>query len=72
MEAFGRSLVLEPFFATVVLGGTLVSLAGTPEQKSAILPQVAAGELLLAFALRRAGLPLVADRHRHDRDHPRR
>jgi alkylation response protein AidB-like acyl-CoA dehydrogenase len=50
MESFGRSLVLEPYFATVVLGGTLVSLAGTPEQKSAILPRVAAGELLLAFA----------------------
>ena len=33
----------------IVLGGTLVSLAGTPEQKSAILPRVAAGELLLAF-----------------------
>src|ERR1700727_1196880 len=49
MESFGRALVLEPFFATVVLGGTLVSQAGTPEQKSAILPKVAAGELLLAF-----------------------
>jgi alkylation response protein AidB-like acyl-CoA dehydrogenase len=50
MESFGRSLVLEPFFATVVLGGTLVSQAGTPDQKAAILPKVAAGELLLAFA----------------------
>src|ERR1700678_3629084 len=50
MESFGRALVLEPFFATVVLGGTLVSQAGTPEQKAAILPKVAAGELLLAFA----------------------
>jgi alkylation response protein AidB-like acyl-CoA dehydrogenase len=55
MESFGRSLVLEPFFATVVLGGTLVSLAGTPEQKSAILPRVAAGELLLAFAYAEPG-----------------
>jgi alkylation response protein AidB-like acyl-CoA dehydrogenase len=55
MESFGRSLVLEPFFATVVLGGTLVSQAGTPEQKSAILPRVAAGELLLAFAYAEPG-----------------
>ena len=55
MESFGRSLVLEPFFATVVLGGTLVSQAGTPEQKSAILPKVAAGELLLAFAYTEPG-----------------
>ena len=67
MESFGRALVLEPFFATVVLGGTLVSQAGTPEQKAAILPKVAAGELLLAFALHRAGDALVADRHRDDR-----
>jgi alkylation response protein AidB-like acyl-CoA dehydrogenase len=55
MESFGRALVLEPFFATVVLGGTLVSLAGTPEQKSAILPKVAAGELLLAFGYAEPG-----------------
>ena len=50
MEAFGRALVLEPFVATVVLGGGLVAAAGTPEQKQAILPGVAGGELLLAFA----------------------
>ena len=55
MESFGRSLVLEPFFATVVLGGTLVSQAGTPEQKAAILPRVAAGELLLAFGYAEPG-----------------
>ena len=55
MESFGRSLVLEPFFPTVVLGGTLVSEAGTPEQKAAILPKVAAGELLLAFACSERG-----------------
>ena len=55
MESFGRALVLEPFFATVVLGGTLVSQAGTPEQKAAILPKVAAGELLLAFAYAEPG-----------------
>src|SRR4051812_16287109 len=50
MEAFGRALVLEPFLPTVVLGGGLVAAAGSPEQKAALLPQVAAGELLLAFA----------------------
>jgi alkylation response protein AidB-like acyl-CoA dehydrogenase len=50
MESFGRSLVLEPFFATVVLGGSLVAAAGTAEQKQDILPRVASGELLLAFA----------------------
>ena len=50
MESFGRSLVLEPFLSTVVLGGSLVAAAGTDEQKAEILPKVAAGELLLAFA----------------------
>jgi alkylation response protein AidB-like acyl-CoA dehydrogenase len=50
MEAFGRALVLEPFVATVVLGGMLVMAAGTPEQKQDILPDVAAGNTLLAFA----------------------
>ena len=55
MEAFGRALVLEPFVATVVLGGALVAAAGTPEQKQAILPGVAGGETLLAFASSEAG-----------------
>lgn len=49
MECFGRALVLEPYLATVVLGGALVAAAGSPEQKSAVLPGVAAGETLLAF-----------------------
>ncbi len=32
MQAFGRVLVLEPFFPTVVLAGTALNLAGSPEQ----------------------------------------
>jgi len=50
MEAFGRGLVLEPFLATVILGGGLVQAAGSAEQQKAILPQIAAGKLLMAFA----------------------
>jgi pimeloyl-CoA dehydrogenase small subunit len=50
MEAFGRALALEPYLATVVLGGTALSLAGSEAQKSAILPQIAEGEMLLAVA----------------------
>ena len=50
MEQFGRALVLEPFIATVVLGGGLVAAAGTPEQQADILPAVASGDLQLAFA----------------------
>jgi alkylation response protein AidB-like acyl-CoA dehydrogenase len=55
MECFGRALVLEPYLATVVLGAQLVARAGSPEQKSAILPRVAAGDLLLAFAHTESG-----------------
>ncbi len=54
-ECFGRALILEPFFATVVLGGALVAAAGSPEQKAALLPGVAAGETLLAFGHTEAG-----------------
>ncbi len=50
MEAFGRALVLEPYLATVVLSGTALRLAGNDAQKSTILPQVAEGNLTLAFA----------------------
>jgi len=50
MEAFGRGLVLEPYLATVVLGGGLVNLGGDDAQRAAILPKIADGSLLLAFA----------------------
>jgi pimeloyl-CoA dehydrogenase small subunit len=50
MEAFGRALVLEPYLATVVLAGTALRLAGTGAQQAALLPLVAEGKLLLAFA----------------------
>jgi alkylation response protein AidB-like acyl-CoA dehydrogenase len=50
MEALGRALALEPYLATVVLGGTAVKLAGTADQQGEILPAVAEGRLKLAFA----------------------
>src|SRR5205085_3199527 len=50
MEAFGRVLALEPYLATVVLAGTALRLAGSEAQKSALLPQIAEGNLRLAFA----------------------
>jgi pimeloyl-CoA dehydrogenase small subunit len=49
MEAFGRSLALEPYLATVILGGGLIHRGGSEEQKAEILPQVASGDLRLAF-----------------------
>src|SRR5262245_23196315 len=49
MEAFGRALALEPFLATVVLGGGLLRHGGSDAQKAAILPKIADGSLTLAF-----------------------
>jgi pimeloyl-CoA dehydrogenase small subunit len=50
MEAFGRVLALEPYLATVVLGATVLRLAGSEAQKSTILPRIAEGGMVLAFA----------------------
>ncbi len=50
MEAIGRGLVLEPFLATVILGGGLIQAAGSAEQQKAMLPQIAQGKAILAFA----------------------
>jgi alkylation response protein AidB-like acyl-CoA dehydrogenase len=50
MEAFGRGLVVEPYLASVVLGGGLLVAAGNADQKAALLPALAEGKLMLAFA----------------------
>jgi len=49
-EAFGRALALEPFLATVVLGGGLLRHGASDEQRAALLPKIGDGSLLLAFA----------------------
>jgi pimeloyl-CoA dehydrogenase small subunit len=50
MEAFGRALVLEPFLATVVLGGGFLRHGGNAEQCGALIPRISDGSLTLAFA----------------------
>jgi pimeloyl-CoA dehydrogenase small subunit len=50
MEAFGRALALEPFWATVVLGGSFLARGASKAAQTDVLPKVAAGECLLAFA----------------------
>jgi pimeloyl-CoA dehydrogenase small subunit len=50
MEAFGRALVLEPYLATVVLAGGLIRLGGSEQQKAELLPKIAAGDIVMAFA----------------------
>jgi pimeloyl-CoA dehydrogenase small subunit len=50
LEAFGRALVLEPYFATVVLGGGCLRFGGSPDQRARLIPRICDGSLLLAFA----------------------
>jgi alkylation response protein AidB-like acyl-CoA dehydrogenase len=50
MEAFGRGLACEPYLSTVVIGASLISGCGTEAQKQALLPKIADGSLVLAFA----------------------
>lgn len=50
MEALGKGLALEPYLATVVLGGGAVRLAGSTAQKERIIPALVDGSLRLALA----------------------
>jgi pimeloyl-CoA dehydrogenase small subunit len=48
-EAFGRGLVVEPYFATVILAGGLLRRAADPALLALLVPQITAGKLKLAF-----------------------
>ena len=48
-EAFGRGLVVEPYFATVILAGGLLRRAASPALQAALTPGIVAGSLKLAF-----------------------
>jgi alkylation response protein AidB-like acyl-CoA dehydrogenase len=50
MQEFGRNLVVEPFFETVVLAGGLIEDVGSPAQREELLPQIMAGESIWALA----------------------
>jgi pimeloyl-CoA dehydrogenase small subunit len=50
MEALGRALALEPYLATVVLGGGFLRLGASAATRAALIPSVASGALKLAFA----------------------
>ena len=51
MEECGRTLAASPLFSTAILGASAILHGGSDEQKGALLPQVAGGELLLALAV---------------------
>lgn len=50
MQEFGRSLVVEPYFETVVLAGGLIEAEGSRAQRHELLPQIAKGECTWALA----------------------
>ncbi len=50
MESLGKALVLEPYLATVVLGGGFLRHGGSADQKAAHIPSIIDGSKTLAFA----------------------
>jgi pimeloyl-CoA dehydrogenase small subunit len=54
MEAFGRALVGEPWLTGVVLAGAVLRHGASPEQRAELVPQIVAGELVLAPAFEEA------------------
>ncbi|ABQ66689.1 acyl-CoA dehydrogenase domain protein [Rhizorhabdus wittichii RW1] len=55
MEALGRGLMVEPYFATVVLAGGVLRHGASAAQRGAIVPGLIAGERILALAHDEAG-----------------
>lgn len=51
LQAAGRTLAASPLFSSVVLAASGILLGGTEEQKSALLPRIANGALLVSLAL---------------------
>ncbi|MEM5275169.1 acyl-CoA dehydrogenase [Cupriavidus taiwanensis] len=54
MEEFGRSLMLEPYISTSLLGGSLL-LEGNPDLAADLLPAMVDGRLRIAIALAEPG-----------------
>ncbi|MDB5500395.1 MAG: putative acyl-CoA dehydrogenase [Tardiphaga sp.] len=50
MESLGKALVVEPYLATVVLGGGFLRRGGSAAQKEAYIPAIIDGSKTLAFA----------------------
>jgi pimeloyl-CoA dehydrogenase small subunit len=50
MEALGKALVLEPYLATVVIGGGFLRHGGSAGQKAAHIPSIIDGSRTFAFA----------------------
>jgi alkylation response protein AidB-like acyl-CoA dehydrogenase len=53
-KELGRALVPGPYVSTVVLAGGAITAAGNDRQKQALLPRIASGDTIVAFALQEA------------------
>ena len=51
MQEAGRTLAASPLYSTAVLSAGMIMAAGSENQKKELLPQIAAGELLMALAI---------------------
>ena len=72
MEAIGRNLAIEPYLATVVLGGGVLRHGATSAQQELLIPEIIDGKrtLALAYQERQSRFDLfdVATRARPDSD----
>jgi len=50
VEEMGRALLCAPYFASTVLAATVILKVGSDAQKKALLPNIAAGQTIAAFA----------------------
>ncbi|MBV8394144.1 MAG: acyl-CoA/acyl-ACP dehydrogenase [Alphaproteobacteria bacterium] len=62
LEEMGRNLLCAPYFSTAAMAATAILNAGTEEQKKALLPGIASGEVTatLAFAEPPGASPTIA------------
>ena len=51
LEEMGRTLTASPMVSTILLSTTAISLAGSEEQKQALLPAIAEGNITIAMAI---------------------
>lgn len=50
MEELGKGLVVEPFFATVIMGGAALDKGASTTLKDQLIPQVINGQCIISFA----------------------
>ena len=59
MEEMGRALLVGPFLSTAVLVPSLLAVTGDAAERAAVLPRIAAGELVATAAFAEDGSALV-------------